>query len=108
MITFKEHLKEHCKKGEYFKAFNYLQVKILRALYENHLKDRVEGFGDFIITSNSELLMMFFENLPTALSLLGDVMCPHIPDEKTLKHSTNDVNAWGEDLYNLLKNHEDI
>ena len=84
MITFKEHITEHCKKGEYFKAFNYLQVKILKALYENHLKDRVEGFGDFNIASNSELLMMIFENLPSALSLLGDVMCPHYKGRETV------------------------
>ena len=80
-----------------------LQVKILKALYYNHLKDKVEGFGDEVISSDQDIVYMYFDNLPDSLKLLGDVLCKHIPNEKTLRYSQNDVNMWAGQLLELLK-----
>jgi len=55
------------------------------------------------ITSDSDLIMMYFEKLPDTLKLLGDVLCKYIPDEKTLSYSGNDIDRWTSELFGLLK-----
>ena len=93
---------EHCKVAPYFKPFNLLQLKILKTLYYKYLKDKVTGFDNENITSDSDIFMMFFDKLPEALHLLGDVMCKHIPDEKTIRYKGSDVKNWATELYTLL------
>lgn len=99
---------EHCKTGRYFGPFNMLQVKILKSMYIDYLKDRVEGFTGNSISNDSELVMAYFDNLPTSLRLLGDVLCKYIPDEKVLKHTGTDIKRWAKELFNLLKKNDDI
>jgi len=104
MKTFKQYIEEHCKTGKYFGPFNMLQIKILDRLYYNHLKDKVDGFGDENILSNSDLITMFFNKLPDALTVLGGVLCRRIPDEKTLRYTGTDLNVWALELFELLRN----
>ena len=103
MKTFKQYFEEHCKVGKYFKPFNILQTKILKTLYLKYLNGKVENFNKRNITTMSELMMAYFENIPDVLNLLGSILCRQISDEKTLNYSDKDVDFWAYDLYNMLK-----
>lgn len=103
MITFKQYLAEHCKRGEYFKPFNLLQIKILRSLYDNFLVPNEPEFSDLNVDTDEQLVNMYFDRRYDALSLLGDVLCKYIPDEKTVNHTKNDVDRWASQLYKLIR-----
>jgi len=97
---------EHCKTGDYFRAFNMLQAKILRSVYENYLRSHVKDadFGE--IKTDSEIIMIFIDNYPSAIKLLGDVLCKKIPNEKVIRHSMNDVDVWATKLFYMMKEND--
>jgi hypothetical protein len=103
METFKQYFTEHCKTGEYFGPFNVLQKDILRTLYFDHLKDRVERFDGEHITDDSSLIMTYIDMLPGIFPILGDKLCKHIPDEKTIDHTEGDVKKWADALFRVIK-----
>ena len=107
MQTFKEYLIEHCKTGKYFMPFNKLQLEILRELYNTYLVGKIEGF-DKNSYGNTELFMLYYDKLPMALKILGDILCKYIPNEKTLIHTGYDVKRWAKKLFELLRKNENI
>jgi len=91
---------EHCKEGVYFRPFNMLQIDILADLYRKHLENVVSGFED--IETKSNLIAAYFDNLPKALYILGDILCKRIPNSKVLVHTKSDVDKWSEKLFDML------
>jgi len=57
---------------------------------------------EFNVQTDDKLLMMYFEHIPDALRLLGDVLCKEISDYQVLNHSGDDVNKWADKLYKMI------